>query len=277
MFFSAKKVGLLVAAKGRLTEAFFPEQGQASPRQELQVHGHHTTPGSHALGHDPEVVAVPSTVKGRSKGRSKFHKSPCLPSELANSCSRDARHGPVLVTGTPVGCQPPPVTPIGGSANGPKMQHLSLQLKSCEAQSLQEASLQLQSLGPEVSLSQEVRACVGHGIAEGNGMSSPRTVSTTQSMGQTPGQEGRESAGQAIMTGLGSVCCHAIRQDMRNYADNAGLKGDYSELTRHFASQRGATAATPAGYGIGSSSDDMQPIHVMDECLKRIQNVGQPE
>ena len=128
-----------------------------------------------------------------------------------------------------------------------------------------------------MSLSQEVGARVERGIAEENCISSPRTVSTTQSLGQTPGQGARGSLGQAIITGLGSVCNHAIRQDMRNYEDNVVAMADNSVATRHFALQMEPMAATPADYGIGSSSDEMQPIHVVDECQERIQRLGQPQ
>ena len=48
MFFSAKKSWTIGCAKGRLT-SFFPEQGQASPHQELPIDGNHITPVSHRL------------------------------------------------------------------------------------------------------------------------------------------------------------------------------------------------------------------------------------
>ena len=48
-------------------------------------------------------------------------------------------------------------------------------------------------------------------------------------------------------------------------------------LTRHITSQRYPMSATPADYGVGSSSDEAQPIHVLDECQHRMLKVGQLE
>ena len=78
------------------------------------------------------------------------------------------------------------VSALSSPGTGPRMQHLSAQSTCRAAQNRQEALLQLQTPGPEVSLSQEVGACVEQGIAEENCSSSPRTVSTTQSLGQAP-------------------------------------------------------------------------------------------
>ena len=119
---------------------------------------------------------------------------------------------------------------------------------------------------------------MGHGLTRENGISSPRAVSTTQPMWQYPFQEERDSAGRAVMSGLGSACCHAIRQDLRSDEDNAALRrGGNSVLTRHITSQRYPMSATPADYGVGSSSDEAQPIHVLDECQHRMLKVGQLE
>ena len=71
------------------------------------------------------------------------------------------------------------------------------------------------------------------------------------------------------------MCNHAIRQDMRNYEDNVVALADNSVAARHFALQRAPMAATPADYGMESSADEMQPIHVMDECQERIQRLSQ--
>ena len=106
----------------------------------------------------------------------------------------------------------------------------------------------------------------------------PHALSRPRSLwGKTPGQGARGSPGQAIITGLGSVCNHAIRQDMRNYEDNVVAMADNSVAARHFALQREPMATTPADYVIGPSSDEMQPIHVMDACQERIQRLGPPQ
>ena len=198
MSFSAKKLDDWL--RQRATDELFPEQDKATPCQVVRPHGNHITSVGQVLGHGPEVVTVPSTEKGKSKGRPKVKNrrvsppnwqtlAPVTP-EPENPVT-PGRHGPGCVTGTTAGCQPSPVTPIGDPGTGPRVQHLSAQSTCRVAQNLQEAPLQLQTLGPEVSLLQEVGACVEQGIAEDNCISSPRTVSTTQSLGQTLGQGAR--------------------------------------------------------------------------------------
>ena len=77
VFFCKKKLDGWLCQQA--VEELFPEQPQGVPQQVCPTEGNPSTPASQVLRQGPTVVAVPSTEKGKSKGKSKPTKGPNNP------------------------------------------------------------------------------------------------------------------------------------------------------------------------------------------------------
>ena len=147
------------------------------PQQGLPNEGNHTIPVSLVLGQDPAVVTAPSTEKGKPKGRSKSKKGRANPPrwqavapvtlDAANPAT-PIRNGVVTVTGTPVVRQPSPVTPIGGSGNGPEVHYSTPQVMPREAQAQQGECQQAHTPGMMSGVEQELVSIAGRAAARDN-------------------------------------------------------------------------------------------------------------
>ena len=193
--------------------------------------------------------------------------------EAANPVT-PTRNGVVIVTGTPS------VTLIAGSGNGPKgASPLSTgnELRgTVPARCVLTVANSWRGCGPVAG----VESMCGARTHSGKWHFVPtRSLNHAANVAISLSRRTRfRWSGSYVRTWFGVLSCRPSGPaKRRGQCSVKGGWGGNSVLTRHITSQRYPMSATPADYGVGSSSDEAQPIHVLDECQHRMLKVGQLE